>query len=511
MTRLNLNQLAMDAYTMRRSILNKMFDPRRDIDTECGYPKADPSAHDFRRMYDREGVASRVCKLYPQESWARDLTIKENEECDDTDFERAFKSFQRKHNILHYMRRADVMSGIGRFGVIMFGLDDNKRLEEPVEGSNEDGTWNETPTEKEVTFIRVFDESLIDIASYETDETNPRFGQPKFYNITFEDPRNQPHGTGSQPMKQTQSKVHWTRCVHLADNRTSSEIVGSSRQLVVWNRLLDCRKIQGGTGEMWWRGAFPGISLESQQNEDIDFDSLDFSETREDLEMYMNGLQRYLINVGMNAKSLAPQIASPEHHFKITIMGIAIPLCCPYRVFMGSEQASMASDQDISTWRERMNGRNDDYTNPMVVQPIVQRLIDFGVLPKPDKPDDGLDAGYFAGDFPDLNAPSDKEKIENMSKIVEAMAKYVQSGMAELIPEREFLTLIMDMSQAQADNIMEAAEGRIEEEEAAQAAMEERLAARVEADPNMRLTPPEGAERIPEPSPVDPNRLPTNT
>lgn len=495
-----LDRLTANVMTMRSALMRKLlqYDDRRDINAECGYPETNPTAIDYRSMYDRHGVAQRVVNLYPEERWRRDVNIMENREADQTDFERTFDGLQKKCNVLYYIQRLDKISGIGRFGVMLFGLNDGLKLDQPVKGFKDDGTVNEKDRgELEVTFIRVFDESLIRISEFERDERNPRFGLPKYYTLKFADPTSSPEGDSAPPEQYTELKVHWSRVVHAADNRVTSEIIGASRQLVVWDRLLDMRKIFGGNGEMYWRGAFNGISLESHPNlEDVE---IDVSATRDQLDLYMNGLQRYLVLSGMSAKSLAPNVASPEPHFKTALLGITIPLACPYRVFVGSEQASQASTQDIETWRGRMNKTNTDYTGPQLVVPVIQRLIDYGAVAPPDKPEEGMEVGTFEAEFPDLNEQDDTTKIENSSKLTEAIAKYIQSGASELIPEKEFLTMILNFDDDEAEAILEAAEQRMEEEREAEMELASHLEERISDDDTLRLAPPEGTERIPEP------------
>ncbi|MBU0847601.1 hypothetical protein KKH23_10485, partial [Patescibacteria group bacterium] len=46
-------ELVFNMMTQRSDLLQKLFDPRRDIDDECGYPKT-ITEEQYRRMYDRE-------------------------------------------------------------------------------------------------------------------------------------------------------------------------------------------------------------------------------------------------------------------------------------------------------------------------------------------------------------------------------------------------------------------------------------------------------------------------
>ena len=49
-----------------------------------------------------------------------------------------------------------------------------------------------------------------------------------------------------------------------------------------YNRLLDARKILGGSGEMFWRGGFPGYSFEV--NSGMDGAEVDTTSLRSEME-----------------------------------------------------------------------------------------------------------------------------------------------------------------------------------------------------------------------------------
>ena len=57
--------------------------------------------------------------------------------------------------------------------------------------------------------------------------------------------------------------VHWTRILHVADNRKTSEIFGMPRLHVVYNNVLEIKKITGSSGEMFYKGAYPGYAIEA--------------------------------------------------------------------------------------------------------------------------------------------------------------------------------------------------------------------------------------------------------
>lgn len=410
----------------RRSLLTKLLDTRRDINDECGYP-ADITPAQYRILYDREGIATRVVKVYPEESWAMDPEVYETEDSDETEFEEAWKEIRDRLNVWHYMERVDELSGIGRFGVILLGFDDGQDLNQEVLG---DGL--------NLQYLRVFDESVVDIKSIDTDQTSPRYSLPTMYSIDFQD-------TTSSSTSRTLN-VHHSRIIHIADNRDVSEVYGVPRMQILFNRLYDLRKILGGSGEMFWRGAFPGYSVEVMP--EMTGASLDTDSLRQTMTDYMDGLQRYIAVEGVNVKSLTPQVADPSNHVDAQLKAIALTLGIPQRILFGSEEAKLSSSQDMMTWNKRLKRRQSKYLSPMMIRPFVDRLIQYGVLPEPTE---------YMVSWPDLNAPTDQDKAEVTKTLTEAMSKYVGGDVEMMIPPAEFLTHIAKLDQEVVEAIMDAA------------------------------------------------------
>ncbi len=117
------------------------LDPRRDIHKECGHPEDSELIPEYyQKLYDRNPVGARVVEVLPRETWQVVPEIYETEDEEATPFEIAFdrvgknlsgeKSHYRseKQNpIWGYLRRLDEQSGIGSFGVLLFGFSDVRR------------------------------------------------------------------------------------------------------------------------------------------------------------------------------------------------------------------------------------------------------------------------------------------------------------------------------------------------------------------------------------------------
>ncbi len=152
-----LEELVGNVLTSRKEFFSQFLDPRRNIDDECGYPQSSGTINPsiYQELFDREAIAARVVEVLPRETWQVQPLVYEDESSDiSTPFEEAWDNLAQQlrgeqsyfkddegHPVWEYLRRADELSGIGHFGIILLGLDDGKDLREPVDGM-EIGTPN---------------------------------------------------------------------------------------------------------------------------------------------------------------------------------------------------------------------------------------------------------------------------------------------------------------------------------------------------------------------------------
>jgi hypothetical protein len=311
-------------------------------------------------------------------------------------------------------------------------VDDGLELKEPLEPK--DGT--------KLIYIRAFDEMSAQIVSSEEDKTNPRYGQPTMYSMTFDDRTNYTRATTGVCSRT--EEVHHTRVIHIADNTNSSQIFGVPRLRSVYNNVLNLRKLIHGSAEMYWKGAFPGLAIETHPSlgGDVEVDNVALKDMMED---YQNGLQRYLSLMGMTAKSLAPQVVDPTPQIDAQLQIICIKLATPKRVFTGSERGELASSQDTKHWNGRLAGRRDMYITLKIIVPFIDRLIQLGILPQPEQ---------YNIVWPDQESLTEAEQAEIAAKRTEALAKYVMGDVSAIIEPFDFFTRILAMTEEEADAII---------------------------------------------------------
>lgn len=424
--------------------------PDRNINKECGYPDA-PVIKDFREFFDREGTARRVVSVFPDECFAALPGLYEDEDnTTQTAFEKAVEELNRRLNLWHYFHRVDVRSGIGRFGVLLYGFNDVQEeadFAKPAPGLDPDtGESTGEPVQGvELLYIRAYDETNVQINKFVSDPGSRRYGQAEYYDVDVADLRSGGVVAFGDNIKSATLKVHWTRCVHVAEGVGLGEVYATPRMLPVLNRLYDVRKILSSSGEMFWKGAFPGYSFETTPNmEDSDFE-VDEETLKKQFDSYMNGLQRYLALSGVTAKSLAPQIGDPSNHLAQQLQSIAMCLGVPYRIFLGSEAAHLASTQDIGTWNRRLLHRQKFYLEPMLIRPAVDRLINVGVLPRPKQ---------YKVDWQDLNSVSDKDQADMALKQTQALMGFVTGHVESVMEFQDFLVEILNMPVDRAEKIV---------------------------------------------------------
>lgn len=446
----HLELISNAALTSRVEFLKSLMDPEgRDLDEECGYI-SDPTVDDYMSFFRRHGIARKVVSVYPDETWAFPPAIYEKEK-GTSPWEKELAQLMDDQNVIASLHRLDVNCGIGRFGILYMAYDDVKKVEDlakPVRGLDNNGKpfANARPKNK-LLFLRPFDETLVKIQRIESSPISPRQGLPKTYSIQFHNPDNTGIGDDDDSGENEDAQpveVHWTRVLHVADNKLSNELYGMPRMEPVLNWLSDLRKVSGGSAEMFWKGAFPGYSVETHPDV-VDTAELDDESVKEQFEAYMNGLQRYLAMVGVSVKSLAPQVADPTNHVDTLFRLISSTLNTPMRIFTGSEAAHLASSQDGITWNRRLMKRQQTFVNPYIIRPFIDRLMLVGVLPKIKK---------YHIDWMDLNALAAEDQADVALKRTQAVMQYVSGGGELVIPPAEYFTMILGFSQEQTDMVM---------------------------------------------------------
>lgn len=405
-----------------------------------GYPEC-IDKYEYQKMYDRNPVAHRVVELYPAECWQSKPEILDSDAPASSHFETQIRDLFERYSIWSMLRRVDVLSGIGNFGILLMGVGDGKALNEPVDLSP---LPNGEPRRYKLQYIRAFPHSQVSIAASEANKSNRRYGHPTMYRIQF-----QPNDLITDVegfVDLSMQDVHWTRVIHIADNREVSEIYGIPRLQLVYNALLDLEKVFGSSGEMFWKGAYPGFVVEATDNQ-LGTVQIDSESIRHEIEKYENNLQRWMALKNAHVNPLSSSYSDPSNHIKTCLDQIALAVGCPMRILLGSERGELASSQDGVIWRKRLMERQNSYITPYIIRPVVQYLINCGVVDPPYDRD-------FHVEWPDLSTETKTEVYGIRSQQLAFLSQYKNDGLSEFISPADFLIKFCDFSDKECELLL---------------------------------------------------------
>jgi hypothetical protein len=387
---------------------------KRDTYEALGYKKL-LTAIDFRQRFNRNGIANRLVKAMPDATWKQGFEVIEDEDpTTETPFEKLWDAFDTKHKLTSKFRKGDILSGIGRFGVLVIGLP---------------GAPN-TPVERvasldDIAYFMAYSEETVSIFQWDLDPTSPRYGRPLMYQlqrVLAPTPGNVSANTSIS------IQVHWTRILHLADGLLDDEAYGEPRLQAVWNYIDDLEKISGGGAEAYWRRADGGTQWDLDPEIEIEGEDDDSPDTanpepsakkagiKKQIDEMEHGLRRNIFTRGVTMNRMGSDVAPLKDPVDTVIGLISASTGIPQRVFMGSEQGKLAAQADRSNWDDKVAARRDDYAGPMIVRVLVDRLIGWGALPKPAVPYqvrwsqirvmDDLQRAQVASEWAGLNKPN---------------------------------------------------------------------------------------------------------
>lgn len=390
--------------------LGKQFGGDRDLYTTLGY-KVNLTPQDYWGMYKRGGIAARAIKAFPAATWRGQPTIVEDEDENDTPFETQIKELFEKMKVWHYLAKADKLSGIGHYGLLVLGVDDGAKMSEPLVKA------------RQLHWLKAVSELNADISKLDGKPESPRYGLPEMYKITFGSDQ------GSGVLQHTRTlDVHHSRVIHIAEDCDDDDVYGTPRLEPVMNNFFDIQKIVGGSAEMFWLGARNGLAFEA--SEDARLEPSDVDALEEQADAYQHQIRRLLTSHNGKWQSLGVDVADPKSHYEIQLQIVSGTLGIPQRILVGNEAGELASTTDENSWLSRIDERRIDFAEPCIIRPFIARLIEVGIV----KPPKTLEYS--------INWVTNKELGENLkadigTKKAQAIATYANSPYAEQVVTRE--------------------------------------------------------------------------
>lgn len=399
---------------------NQTFGGERDVYEALGYPRI-LKYDDYWTQYSRQDIAQAIIDRPANATWKGDLRLLVSEIADDTSFEKKWIDLDKSLKLKTTFKRLDKLTCLGEYAILLFGFDDISKIEDfkkPVKSGK-----------RKLLYIKPYSKGAVKISTWDKNSFSSRYGLPVTYEVMITEPSEEGLHSGMESSTGQTILVHHTRVLHVIYSQLDSEVEGTPVLKSVYNRLLDLEKLTGGSAEMFWRGARPGY----QGVVDSDFQLTPEMENdlKDQLDEFEHNMRRFLINEGVEMKSLEPQVSDPKNHVDIQIQMISAVTGIPKRILTGSERGEMSSAQDDDTWQTLIQARREDFAEPSIIRPFVDVCIKHGILPDPGKP--------WIVNWTDLFTKSDKDLAEIGRIRSTAVKEYTTNPLAEdLFPPEAF-------------------------------------------------------------------------
>ena len=426
----------------RSTLFSKMgyqYDGDRDVYRALGYPET-INFDDYNAKYARHDIAKAVINRPADATWRGDFDVLEASDDEDTALETAWDALYKRLKLKSVFNRADKLSGIGTYGVLFLGFDDARTeldLKKPVQKN----------ASRKLLYVKPLSQDSAAINTKEENNSSDRYGLPTEYNITI--------NMGSGASKTV--AVHHTRIVHIIRGQMESEIDGEPELESVYNRLIDLEKLVGASAEMFWRGGRPGYQAEVDPEYQLTAETE--ATLQDQIDEYEHNLRRILTAQGMKLNPLAMQIADPANHVDIQLQMISAVKGIPKRILTGSELGELASSQDRNNWFDLIETRREEFAEPQIIRPFVDRCIEYGALPAAGE------EGYSVS-WPDLRSPSDKDKADVGAVRAQALNSYASNAAAEsVVPVEAFFSYFLGLDEDAIEHINQQREAALDEED----------------------------------------------
>lgn len=366
----------MSRVMMARALGQTAYEGDRDYYEVLGYP-AIITPENYEQRYARQDIASRIVDLPAIDTWKNPPKVSENDN-EETAFVQEWDALATRLRAWNVLSRADALSGVGRFGIILIGVRNGNDLSQPIEAGSLSG-------QKDILYLRAFSEANVEVKDFDEKSQSPRFGMPETYAVKTRD-------------KEGRQTIHWTRIIHLADGKRDSEVFGTPRLRPVYNLLDDLMKVIGGTAEATWLNMRPGLAI----GPDEGYDWQDTDEAKaawlQEVKRYAHDPLRMMRLVGMRdpVSMGVAEVMDPRGPFEAIISLVSAATSIPQRKLMGSAAGELsASQEDTRQWASFIASRQNNYAEPEVFRPLVDRFIWYGAL---SVSPDGYDVGTLNPD-----------------------------------------------------------------------------------------------------------------
>jgi hypothetical protein len=220
--------------------------------------------------------------------------------------------------------------------------------------------------------------------------------------------------------------VHPSRVQILAEGSVGGMFDGVPMLLPGFNSLVDLEKITGGSAESYLKNSARTLNINyapdaSPQAGVGAATAADVAEAHDTMVKRVNRNQdAAIITQGADVKALQTATHDPTGAWMAAANTFAAGMRIPFTLIFGQQTGRLASDEDKADMQARGKSRRTRLLSRMIRE-FVRRMQACGVLP----------VGDFKVEWPPLDAPGDKDRVEILKGMTSAMQAAAGAGLTE--------------------------------------------------------------------------------
>lgn len=398
---------------------------------EFGYPE-NLTFDDFYKAYDRHALGGAAVDRYINTCWVDVPEIFEGDEEADKDGSTAWDNSVNKLLKKHWeqIKETDKRNLVGRYAGLIMQLRDGEQWDAPANKA----VLSRLKDRAIVRLIPAW-EAQLDVAKWDEDQTSEDYGFPTLYSFT-----ELPVGQDSDGSPGRIINIHPDRVIIFAEGAADGKLTSGIPLLRKgYNKLLDTEKTSGGGAEGFLKNA--SRQLNYSFSKETDFHRLsealgtDIDGLADALDEQVRRLNEsidaasFMQEGTANVLSVAP--ADPEPTWRTALAEFAASVNMPVKILIGQITGERASTEDMKDWAKTCMSRRTGFL-ATTIKSFIEQLGRIGVIDSKEE---------ITVSWSDLLAPSQAEKLDNMSKAADVAQKSVQAFGRSVIQENEIRAL----------------------------------------------------------------------
>jgi len=413
--KLTINTSDLEIIRSRQAALGSIDAKRPDAWSVYGWVQDLTFSH-MLTAYERGGAGHGAVHRLLDACWQSNPRIKTPASDKETPWETKTKALLTGVRAWAKLRDLDRRNMIGRYAALIYRVGDSKALREPMDRA-----------QRLVDLVPVY-EDQIKVTAWNTDMNSEQYGSPTMYQY-----RTRPvQGVDTQGRPETWIDVHPSRVQILAEGSVGDMFDGVPLLKAGFNALVDLEKISGGSAESYLKNSARALTFEYDKDASpsvINADGTQGSvrEAHESQVRKLNmNIDAAIVTQGAKAGVLQTTTYDPTGAFQLAANLFSASVQIPMTILFGAQTGRLASDQDKIDMQARCKSRQANELTPMIEE-FIRRMQAAGII----------DAGEWEVEWPDLAAPSDKDKLEILKGMTSAMKEAFGAGVQDLFDGNE--------------------------------------------------------------------------